>query len=980
MTAAIDPGMAAAPRLPVSTYRLQLRAGCTFEDAARLAPYLHRLGITDLYSSPIFQFHPGSTHGYDVTDHRHVSDDLGGELGLGVLSAALDAHGMGLVLDFVPNHMGIEDARANHWWWDVIENGPCSPYARFFDIDWTPVKAELTDKVLLPVLGDQYGRALERGELVLDLVDGALVLRYFEHVFPINPRRAPSIFRRDIAALVAALGEQDPDVRELLSILTALDNLPAIVETAPERVNERQREKEIARERLARLIANSGPIRAHLAACLADVTGTPGDADSFDALHALLEVQAYRLAAWRTAFHEINYRRFFDVNTLISIRMEEPEVFAAAHELLVRLVGEGIVTGLRLDHLDGLSDPAEYLRNLEHAVRSGRGLGVPRDGDPPPLWVVAEKILSAGETLPKTWRLHGSSGYDFLNELNGVFVDPHGERSLRRTYERFTGIRAELGDIVYTSKKIVMESTLASELNVLAHQLNRISESDRCSRDFTLNSLRDMLLEVVACFPAYRSYVTAADHHDADVRLIDTAIERAQRRNPAMDASIFTFLRDVMLEGPAAADAATAPDRLARREFVLKLQQYTGPVQAKGLEDTAFYRYNLLLSANEVGGAPQRFSRSVESFHEGNRMRAIHWPHAMLCTATHDTKRGEDARARLNVLSEIPDAWSRALTRWSQINASHRTIVEGAPAPDRNDEIHFYQALLAIWPPGATAPGALAARLGPYMAKVVREAKVHTSWIHEQQGYEQAVADFVARTLEGPRASRFLDHFLPLAERVARLGMLNSLAQLVLKLASPGVPDFYQGSELWDLSVVDPDNRRPVDFRERDHLLQGLEPLLDGSGQPEARADGVRQLLREWSSGAIKLYLTACGLRLRRELTAVFLHGTYRPIEVSGEKAEHVVALVRRHGDDAVLAVVPRWCARLTFDEAPLGLTVWGTTELALPPDLAGRSWVDAFSGWRIDGDPPDRLRIPVGRVLSAAPVALLRSIDGAPY
>ncbi len=959
---------APAARIPVSTYRLQLHAGFTFADAARVVPYLDRLGITDLYVSPILQFHPGSTHGYDVTDHGCLSDDLGGDTGFATLRAARVACDMGLVVDFVPNHMGIGDARANRWWWDVIENGPCSPYARFFDIDWAPVKDELAGKVLLPVLGDQYGRVLERGELALALADGALVLRYFDHVYPINPRRVPHVLRHGIDELERRLGSDDHDLRELLSILTALDNLPAIVETAPGRVVERQREKEVARERLAALLARSVPMRAHVEACVAAVNGRVGEPASFNVLHELLELQAYRLAAWRTAFHEINYRRFFDVNALASIRMEEPEVFAAAHHRLLELVAAGDVTGLRLDHLDGLADPAGYLRALERAVREARNEEIvaarPSLAPPLPLWVVAEKILSTGEELPSTWRLHGTSGYEFLNDVNGLFVDPSGARPLQRWYDRFTGAHARLDDVVYESKKTVMESTLASELNVLAHTLNRISEADRRSRDFTLNSLREMLLEVVACLPAYRTYVTERGHDENDARALDAAIAGARRRNPTMDRSMLAFFRAAVLGA-----TSDAPARAARREFVVKLQQYTPPVQAKGLEDTAFYRHVPLLALNEVGGTPECFGRSVDDFQERLRARAARWPRAMVCTSTHDTKRGEDARARLNVLSEMPDAWARTVARWARVNAANRRVVEGEPAPDRIDELIFYQTLLGAWPPGATVPGTLVVRLRDYMVKAIREAKRHTSWIHPAPAYEEAVAAFVEETLTGPRAARFLDHFLPFATRVAELGMVNGLAQLVLKLVAPGVPDFYQGSELWDLSLVDPDNRRPVDFATRAAMLESLGPLF-ASDVASTRAARLRALVASWHDGVVKLYVTACGLHVRRALPAVFLEGDCVPVGATGTFARHVVAVARARGDEAVLAVVPRLVARLAREGMPIGASVWADTTLVLPPGLARHAWVDVLGGTRIGAG----AEVPIGRLFDAAPLALLRA------
>ncbi|MEP7027188.1 MAG: malto-oligosyltrehalose synthase, partial [Candidatus Eisenbacteria bacterium] len=779
------------PRVPVSTYRLQFRPDFGFADAAALAPQLARLGVTDLYLSPCFQASPHSPHGYDLTDHNRLSEDLGGEAGWAAFTSALAGLDMGAILDFVPNHMGVDDPRSNPWWWDVLENGNCSPYARFFDIDWDPVKPELRGKLLLPVLGDQYGRVLERGELRLEYTGGALCLRYFERTFPINPRRAPIVLRHDLAELEAQLGESDANLREFLSVLTSLGNLPSVLETDRERVAERQREKEIARARLERLTGHSGAIREHVERSVAAFNGQPGDRASFAALHDLLELQAYRLAYWRTAFHEINYRRFFDVNGLASLRMEDPEVFAMAHRRLLRMVADRQVTGIRLDHIDGLFDPRAYLDQLAGALRAA--LDAPDGGEPPatgtpglPAYVVVEKILSPGERLPESWATHGTTGYEFLNQLNGLFVDPLGNRPLAQTFRGFTRRRGSFEDTVYTSKKIVMESTLASELNMLARALNVVSEHDPYARDFTLNSLHDMLLEVVACFPVYRTYV-ARDASSEDARLIHDAIARAIDRNPGIDVSIFAFFENVALDPDGG--ALPESEHRRRREFMMRLQQYTGTVQAKGVEDTSFYRHHALLSLNEVGGSPQRFAVSPAEFHALNRERQERWPWAMLSTSTHDTKRGEDARVRLNVLSEIPGEWRREVTRWSHLNAANRTRLGRGWSPDRGDEYLFYQALLGAWPAVGADLGALSSRLRDYMLKAIRESKLHTSWIQENPDYERATANFVEQCLTGRRARAFLDSFEPLAMRVARCGAVQSLAQLVLKLASPGVPD-----------------------------------------------------------------------------------------------------------------------------------------------------------------------------------------------
>ena len=971
-------GGAGRARIPVSSYRLQFHRGFRFADAGALLPYLDALGVTDCYSSPFLKASPGSTHGYDICDHTQFNPEVGSEEDYAAFAAALAARGMGHVVDFVPNHMGVDPA-ANSWWRDVLENGPGSSFARFFDIDWQPAKDELYEKVLLPILGDQYGLALERGEMQLVFEDGAFTLRYFEHNLPINPRELTALLEFNVESLQRDLGDEHPQLLEYLSIVTALRNLPAYTETDPARIAERRREKEVARERLQRLVAASPRVLRHVEDAVRVFNGQPGEPGSFDRLHELLDAQPYRVAYWRTAPHEINYRRFFDINQLAGLRMHDPHVFDATHSLILQLIHDGTVTGLRIDHIDGLFDPLRYLQRLQSAIGAQRCEAAAVTPDTAlPFYVVTEKILSRDESLPEPWPIAGTSGYDFLNDLNGVFVDRGRQRMLRRVYRRFTRMTAAYADVVYASKKLIMDTPMTSELNVLANALDRLSERDRRTRDFTLNSLRDALQEVVASFPIYRTYITADGFTDADRDAIETAIRRARRRNPTMEPSIFAFLRQVLL--PERQHAAARNDLEERTTVAMKFQQYTGPVQAKGVEDTAFYRYNKLLSLNEVGGDPERFGCTAEEFHAANRRRQARSPFTMLATATHDTKRGEDVRARLNVLSEVPDEWGRCLSAWARINGSHRSIVEGRPAPDRNDEYLFYQTLIGAWPPGADATclpdETLLPRLRDYMRKAVREAKMHTSWITENPAYEDAVLRFVERTLGAPTAARFLRSFLPFQDRIARLGMVNSLSQLVLKVASPGVPDFYQGTELWDLSLVDPDNRRPVDYALRRQMLTAMQALLgDQPDHAGTRVDAVCEMLAHWQDGRIKLFLTASALRLRRAHAALFLTGTYEPLEARGAHAAHAVALARCRPADTVIAVVPRLLTSLTTPThvLPIGTKSWGDTRLVLPPDDPGRAYRNVFTGETVEPSGHGAKRgVAIAAILHTSPVALL--------
>jgi (1->4)-alpha-D-glucan 1-alpha-D-glucosylmutase len=941
----------------VVTYRLQLHAGFTFDAARDLVPYLDALGVTDLYCSPVFRATPGSTHGYDVSRHNEINPELGGHAAFNAFAGALRDRGMGLILDFVPNHMS-NHPQTNDWWWDVLENGPSSPYARFFDIDWQPIKPELHDRLLLPILSDQYGDTLERGLLALCFERGALVLAHGHLTLPINPRRAPQVFEHDLPSLERELGKDSAALREFLSILTALRNLPAYVERDEGRILERQREKEVARERLERLAKQNAAIRAHIGRALAALNGTPGDPRSFDRLHGLLEQQAYRLASWRTAADEINYRRFFDINELAALRVEDPQVFEEIHRLVLELAAAGHITGLRLDHIDGLFDPRAYLDRLRAALEKAPG------PDGPLSYVAVEKILSDGEPLRDDWPVAGTTGYNFLNELNGVFVDGRRAKKLVRGYARFSGQTAPFSDVAYDSKRLLVSTALSSEFQVLVQAVNRLSEADRRSRDFTLASIARALREVVACFPVYRTYISAAGAADWDAHAVDGAIADARRRNPAMESTIFDFLRSVLI--PQSRGGSIDPAAL---DVAMRLQQYTAPLQAKGLEDTAFYRYHVLASLNEVGGDPRRLGRTVAAFHDANLQRRRRWPAEMLATTTHDTKRSEDGRARINVLSELPEAWSGAVQKWRRLNARHRTRLAGGHSPDANDEYLFYQALLSAWPiewhrrPPAAAAPEFVARLTAYMEKAIKEAKRHTSWITPNAEYESGVVRFIERSLTDRSAPPFFHAFVPFAERVAVAGMVNSLAQLVLKIASPGVADFYQGVELWDQSLVDPDNRRPVDFAHRRRLLAELEPLL---AAPDSAP--VRGMIDHWPDGRIKLYISTIGMRLRRSRPHLFIDGEYHPIAVHGAAAEHVIAFERVHDRDTIIVIAPRLTAALGPTAGPpLGSGVWGDTSLQFRHD-APRTVRNLFTGRRLTCGAGLR----VSEALQDCPVALL--------
>jgi (1->4)-alpha-D-glucan 1-alpha-D-glucosylmutase len=944
-------------RPPVSTYRLQFNKEFTLDDAARLAPFLSDLGITDVYASPILKATPGSMHGYDICDHSQINPEIGGGQALDRLSAELQSRGMGLILDFVPNHMGINE-RENRWWRDVLENGPSSEYARFFDIDWTPLKSELRDKVLLPILGEQYGVALDSGKLQIALsTDGLFSLHYFDRDLPLNPKQLCTLLRHNLDELKAAHPQESPQLTEFLSILFHLEHLPSSEQTDMTSVSERSREKEVAKHRLAALMSGSAEITKHLEANIRDFNGKPGEPATFDLLHNLLEKQPYRLSSWRTATHEINYRRFFDINEMAAIRMQDSQVFDATHTLVLELIAKGMVSGLRLDHVDGLFDPRAYYDRLHEAVGPGRQI-----------YLVVEKILTEAEKLPEDWAVHGTSGYEFLNMLNSLYVDKEAAREFQKLYSRITGSGRSFQEVVYGGKKLIIETSMASEMHVLAHELNRISESDRHYRDFTLLSLQEALTEVVSCFPVYRTYVSDNGWSEFDKRNIDAAIRDAVHRNPAQETSIFRFIRKMLLPVPRA--TLSAEEHARRLRFAMKVQQYTGPVQAKGVEDTAFYRYSPLLSLNEVGGNPTRFGCHPEEFHEANRERSERHPLAMSATSTHDAKRGEDARARLNILSEIPKLWDQKVKLWMRINASARTSVNDEPAPDRSDEYIYYQALLGAWPAGQTEVTAeFVSRMSQYLSKATKEKKIHTSWITPSPHYDEAVAHFVEQTLTGPRAKPFLEQFLPFQQRIAELGMINSLSQVTLKMASPGVPDFYQGSEVWDLNLVDPDNRRPVDYAAHQRTLSEISERLAQTPPCCAKLMAALELLEQWKGGGVKLFLTSQGLNVRRRKPEVFLKGQYLPLATSGSNAANVVAFGRRFEEDAVIAVAPRLITGVTgFEQGlPLG-SAWGDTQLDLG-ELGARSFHNVFTGQTVrtqDG------RVRLDELFDKFPVALL--------
>jgi (1->4)-alpha-D-glucan 1-alpha-D-glucosylmutase len=922
------PRVPPAARIPRATYRLQLNKTFTFADATALVPYLAELGVSHVYCSPYLRARPGSTHGYDIIDHGALNPEIGSAADLDRFVAALRERGMGHILDMVPNHVGVMGAD-NGWWLDVLEDGPASAHAHFFDIEWFPPSTDLAHKILVPVLGDHYGMVLERDELELrfEAASGSFSVWYHDHRFPVDPRDYAMLLERALSSIDRA-ATTEAVLTELATLAAAAGRLPARSETAGERALERRRGKEAVKQRLARLAAEGGAVTAALDGAARACAGAAGR----EALHELLERQAYRLAHWRVASDEINYRRFFDINDLAALRMEDETVFDATHRLALSLAADGKLDGLRIDHPDGLYDPAGYFERLQARYAHLSGYEFPAAGSARralPFYVVIEKIAAGHEHVPQDWAVHGTTGYRFAAVVNGLFVDGAAREEMDRIYRSFVPDALSFQEEAHQGRRAILRTALASALTMLSTELLRIARADRSTRDYSLIMLRQALTEVIASFPVYRTYIGAGKPSDQDRRYIDWAVARARRRSRAADITIFDFVRRMLLaEKPPGASPELAALVL---DFARKFQQLTAPVAAKGVEDTAFYRYNRLVSLNDVGSDPEMFGFPVTAFHGASAERAAHWPHTMLGTSTHDNKRAEDVRARINVISEFPSEWQTLVQRWARINRSRKRNVEDEPAPSPNDEYLLYQTLIGTFP-ADTAGGALAgyrSRIKEYMIKAVREAKVQSSWTAPNEDYEGAVTAFVEAILGEADSNLFLADLRAQHARFAWFGWLNGLSATLVKFASPGVPDIYQGTELPDLSLVDPDNRRPVDYDLRRRVLADLARVATG---PEP-AQAVRGFASS-AQGRGRLWIIWRALQLRAEHPDLFKHGDYVALSVAGTRANNVVAFARRHDDYGLIAIAGRLWAGLgaRVGEVPLGKRYWTDTVVDLAP------------------------------------------------
>ncbi len=922
-------------RVPISTYRVQFTRDFRFVDCRELVAYLHELGIGDLYSSPRFRPRRGSSHGYDVTHPGRVNSELGTDEEFDDLCEKLKHYGMGLLLDIVPNHMAA--SHENPWWMDVLENGPSSRYAHFFDIDWRPATAKaaliLEDKVLLPVLGDRYGNVLEQGELTVHLDESGFFLRYFERQFPLDPSSYGPVLGRCLERIAAQLTAGHPAIDELRQLQSLVEAIPLRTATEPVDVGRRRELSQSLKQRLFHLYRDHLEVRLAIDAALRDLSDTKDQPERADFLDRILARQGYRLAHWRIAYEEINYRRFFDINDLVRLRVEDEDVFRTRHAPILQLVREEKVTGLRVDHIDGLLDPQGYLERLQAELGG--------EGSPPGFYVVVEKILGRGERLPQQWRACGTTGYDFLNVLNDAFVHPDGLRSLEETFADFTGDRMPFAEVCYARNKQVMWKLFAGEVHELGHRLGSLAAQDRQARDIPLSELMNALVEVTACLPVYRTYIRGFTVDERDRRFIERTLDLARRRTAenGVSAGVFDFLRRVLLVEPPAYAQDQKPEWL---RFVMRWQQFTGPVMAKGLEDTAFYAHHSLISRNEVGGDPLREGPpySLTDFHNILKDQSEHWPYAMNATSTHDTKRSEDVRARINVLSELPDEWKKRFSLWSRLNRDKKKTVNGTRVPTPVEEVLIYQTLLGAWPLEPEEHRGFLERLKCFLVKAAREAKDHTGWLRPNHAHEEALVCFAENILAPSGSNRFLKDFLRFAELLAFHGALNSLSQVLVKITAPGVPDFYQGTELWDFSLVDPDNRRPVDYRKRVALLEQLRKR-----ETENRRGLLREMVSGWRDGRIKLYLTDTALDFRREHANVFLAGDYLPMEATGATQDNLVVFCRRHENTWALTVAPRWTTQLTSRRrAPLGERAWLDTSIRLP-DGAPLSWRNVLTG-----------------------------------
>jgi (1->4)-alpha-D-glucan 1-alpha-D-glucosylmutase len=928
-------------RIPVATYRLQFTPTFGFKQAREIVDYLDRLGISDIYASPIFKARSGSQHGYDVVDQNQINPELGGRTEFEALIEELQERGMGWVQDIVPNHMAYDGE--NHYLMDVLEHGPESQYIDYFDIEWEHSYEDIQGKVLAPMLGDFYDRCLERGEIQLSYAADGLKVNYFALRFPVRVESYALFLTHEISWLRRQLGRQHPDYIKLVGILSTVKN------TFPALKGQTRRDQALfVKQLLWELYESNSEIKVFIDQNIEAFNGQIGKANSFNLLDRLLLEQFYRLSFWKVGAEELNYRRFFTVNELICLKVDNAKVFSQTHALVEELVKTEKINGLRIDHIDGLYDPLVYLQRL-HEKNNG-------------VYTVIEKILEADERLPEHWPVQGTTGYEFLNQVNGVFYQQQNQKHFTRLYRQISGLRDGYEKMLLEKKQLIADTNLVGDIDNLARFLKKVASQYRYGRDLTANGLKAAIKEVLVSFPVYCTYINQRGSSQRDLEYIQKAIAQARKRIPQLLNELELIERFLLLEYEV---SLPAEERTQWLHFVMRLQQFTGPLMAKGVEDTLFYVYNRFIGLNDVGGSPGHFGTALTAFHAYNQYQQEHWPYTLNATSTHDTKRSEDVRSRLSVLSELPEEWESEIKTWRELNEDKKQVVNDQPVPDTNDEYFLYQTLVGVYPFDDKELSEFRDRIKDYAVKAVREAKVHTAWLRPDEDYENGYVNFVEALLTPSPDNLFLDKLQHFQKRIADYGIYNALSQLLIKLTAPGIPDFYQGTELWDFSVVDPDNRRPVDYSKRLEALQDIQDRWQK--QPAAL---VKKLLKDRADGCIKLFLTLRGLAARNYFRNVFRSGLYQPLTVTGEHADHVIAFIRHKGEHTVVTVVPRFVTSLTQpDVPPLGKAIWGDTAVELPGG-AQASW----KNWLLNEPMTITTPLLVGDLLNQFPVALIVS------
>jgi (1->4)-alpha-D-glucan 1-alpha-D-glucosylmutase len=929
-------------KIPLATYRIQFNSDFGFVHAREIVTYLADLGISDIYASPIFKTKKGSSHGYDIVDFNQLNPDLGTREDFEKLVEVLKNSNMGWIQDIVPNHMAFDGE--NSMLMDVLENGRNSEYFNFFDIDWSHFYESLSERLLAPFLGSHYSESLDKKEITLRYCNNGFFISYYSLNLPLKIESYVRIITYRLQSLRKKLGDDHPDLIKFLGILYSLKNLP----TSPEERLERYSQIKFIKRMLWELYSSNSDIKEFINENVAIFNGQRETSESPDLLDALLSEQLFRLSFWKVATEELNYRRFFNINELISLKMEDERVFNLTHSLIINLIKEKKITGLRVDHIDGLYDPTEYLKKLKE-----------RTGD---VYIVVEKILGFDEKLPSLWAVQGTTGYDFLNYVNGIFCDERNGRKFNRLYYAFTGIKASYETILYEKKKLIIEKDMAGDVDNLAHLLKRILSKDRYGNDITLYGIKRAIIEILALFPVYRTYIRPDYFSEADRRYITDAIKVAREMNPALLHELNFMERFLLLKFSR---YHTGEDKNEWIHFIMRFQQLTGPLMAKGFEDTTLYVYNRLLSLNDVGGNPNRFGISLTEFHDFNIKRSRIYPHSMNATSTHDTKRGEDVRARINVLSEIPELWETNLKKWSRINRRKKKSMKGVTVPDKNDEYFLYQTLVGAMPFNMEEFENFKVRLKEYIVKAVREAKVHTAWLKPDTDYEENFVAFIDKILEPSEKNQFLNEFFPFQKMISFYGVFNSLSQTLIKITSPGFPDFYQGSELWNLNLVDPDNRRSVDFGKRIKYLQEIK-----AREMENRFNLINDLLTAREDGRVKMYLIYRALTVRKKYRTLFERGSYVPLETGGKYKNNIIAFAREHRPLWAVITVPRLLTSVVQEgQDPLDRKVWDDTHIILPDD-APPLWNEEITGAEVEG----KQVIYAGDLLKQFPCALLIS------